>query len=93
MPAILWPDGRVQRAPTWAALLGAVGSLPWNAHLDADKLLHVLARRAWVWSGTDVDVWGSARTVFAELERAGMLRVLRGEKGRRTAELLEEDGP
>lgn len=76
MPAVLWPSGRTQRSETWDGLLEEVRSLPWNLHLDAWKLRSVLAKRAYVWSGEQIDAWGPVPLLFSELARVGCLRVL-----------------
>ena len=92
MPAVLWADGRTQRAGSWQGLLDAVRELPWNRHMDEGKLRHVMARRAFVWSGIYVDTYGPPRVLFQELARAGILRVIPEPQEQHLRVMLETKG-
>lgn len=78
-PTICWPDGNVQHAPTWGALLTEVHRLPWNRHLKPDEFRNELARRAYVWCGEPlVHPEAQPHVLFRQLESAHMLRIVHG---------------
>lgn len=78
LPAVRWPDGRIDQAKTWQALLERVNALPWNAKMDEAEFRQELARRAWVWNAEVVRPSLGARALFRALERAKMLEILSG---------------
>jgi hypothetical protein len=76
MPAVLWSNGQVDEAGTWRFLLDLVRKTQWEQMDDAD-FRAALAKRAWRWSRTSVDITDcSPRLVFRELERAGLVEIL-----------------
>lgn len=81
-PAIVWPDGVTQSAPTWRALLEDLRRLPWNQHFkNMQDFKDEMARRAYVWYGEPVVRPSSPpKRFFQELERAKMLRILTDDK-------------
>mgnify|MGYP001618925410 CR=1 FL=1 len=89
MPAVLWADGRTQRADTWQGLLDGVRNLPWNRHMDEGKFRDVMARRAHIRSGLNILAHGSPRSLFVDLARAGVLRIVRDSEERVLRSMLD----
>jgi hypothetical protein len=77
MPAALFPDGVVHTDTTWAGLLEQVRLLPWNRDLSPEEFRHAMAKRAWVWSESNVDPYLPPRQFVQALEMAGLLRIIR----------------
>jgi hypothetical protein len=77
MPAALFPDGAVHTASSWDALLEQVNRLPWNRDLTPEEFRHAMAKRAWVWSESNVDPYLPAKQFVQALEMAGLLRIIR----------------
>lgn len=77
MPAALFPDGVVHEATTWSNLLEQVRLLPWNRDLSPEEFRHVMAKRAWVWSQSNVDPYLPPRQFVQALEMAGLLRIIK----------------
>lgn len=77
MPAVRWPDGRIDRARSFQMLLEKLNDLPWNKHLEEKAFRDELAARAYIWCGEPIVHPSSPpRRLFYELQDAGMLRII-----------------
>lgn len=72
---IRWADGQETSAPTWEALTEVVAALPWNEWIE--DIHNELARRAYVWSGAIVNPALPDPEFWRELERAGLVAIVR----------------
>jgi len=77
MPAALFPDGVVHESPTWGGLIEEVRNLPWNRDLSPEEFRHQMAKRAWVWSMSNVDPHLPPKQFVQALEMAGLLRIIK----------------
>lgn len=73
---IVWPDGKVQVAPTWEAMEEQVRTAQFDPPTAEDFRQH-MADRAKAWSGVEVATEGSSEDFFWELERAMLLQTIR----------------
>jgi hypothetical protein len=73
--AIRWPDGEMERAPTWGALLDMLRQQQFEDLTEARFRIE-LGRRAYNWSYTQINAWAPPRRLFQELARAGMLDII-----------------
>lgn len=73
---VIFPDGAYLGADTWADLEKMLKTDAWN---PSDRVLfrEEMARRARNWSGFEVDVELVSRQFFEQLEKAGLLTILR----------------
>lgn len=74
MKAVTWSNGRVDRAPTWQKLLDKIRADQWHDY-DEDEFRAVMAKRAWRWSKTEIDMGAAPARFFEELEFAKLLVV------------------
>lgn len=72
MHAIIWSNGERTTARTWAAMFEKVRASQWR-ELDEQEFRTELAKRAYVWSRTEIDPYGTYRELFYELARAGLV--------------------
>ena len=70
---VIWNDGVVQLAPSWEALETVLRDSQLETYESPELFRIVMQHRAHAWSGTEIDVSGSAYDFLCELERAGML--------------------
>lgn len=77
MPAVIWADGCMDRAATWEQLFDDVRRNQWHQY-SRRAFRTELARRAKIWSGTDVDPTTDLETLFHALETASCLRIVEG---------------
>jgi hypothetical protein len=82
MATVIFADGAVLSAATWRELEQALREDSWNNSPDKGSFREELAQRAWNWSESALHTEGSSRRLFAELEDAGMARVVDEEAGR-----------
>lgn len=75
MPTIAWSNDDTTSAPTWEALEQRVRKIQWHRYAP-DEFRDAMSKRAWRWSGTRINVEGSAEEFFAELERAGLIIIV-----------------
>jgi len=78
-PAIRWSNGVVDMAPTWEQLEAKVRETQWWSY-EPDEFRRAMAKRALVWSGTEIDVTGSSEEFFAQLRRAYLIEYVTDEK-------------
>jgi hypothetical protein len=76
MPAIIWPDGTLDKADTWFALEQILRRDAWNPS-NKDKFRSEMVNRALVYADSELDV-RSAKKMFTSLEKCGMLRIVEG---------------
>lgn len=72
MIAIAWSNGLIHRARSWQKLMDKVRADQWHQFTE-DEFRMAMAKRAIVWSGTEIDPFGSPREFFQELYRAKMI--------------------
>ena len=75
MAAVIFPDGALYRARTWAQLERDLRADSWNPS-NSEKFRKELALRARNWSGAEVDRELVTRQFFQELEAAGLLLIV-----------------
>jgi hypothetical protein len=75
-PNVTWSNGDTMTAPTWEALEQRVRKVQWHRYAP-DDFREAMAKRAWRWSGTRVDVYGTSEEFFIELERAQLVVIAR----------------
>lgn len=76
--SVIWPDGCMDSAPTWAALFDQVRLNQWHDYTRKEFRLE-MAKRAEIWSGAELDLTTCRmETLFRRLEGAGMLRIVAG---------------
>ena len=76
MVKVRWLDGAVMAAPDWETLLAAVRRQQVRTWRTERGFRKALARRALVWSGTEIDHRGTARQFCHELQRAQFFGIL-----------------
>lgn len=76
--AIIWPDGCMDRAPSWAELFDRVRLDQWH-DFTRREFRNEMARRALVLTGVELDL-GTCRfeTLFRQLEALDMCRIVEG---------------
>jgi hypothetical protein len=77
MHTITWSSGRVDQAPTWQAMLDLVRADQWAEYDSEDGFRAELAKRAYRWSTTAIDIGAPPRRFFLELERARLIIIER----------------
>lgn len=75
MATVCFIDGSLLSGPTFRDLERQLREDPWNPD-DKQAFRVEMARRAYVWSLTNIWKRAPSRYFFAELESAGMCRVL-----------------
>lgn len=75
MPAVIWPDGHYDSAPTWEGVFDLIRSEQWHDFTRAE-FRRELGRRCLLWSGVEVDVTADYADLFLALEGAGFLRIV-----------------
>jgi len=78
MATVLFPDGTLCKAPSWNRLEKLLRLDSWNPE-EGDRFRKVMANRAWMWSGSPVDVELVSSQFFQDLEAAGLLMVVKEE--------------
>jgi hypothetical protein len=73
-PTIRWSNGVVDSAPTWEELEAKVRDSQWWEY-EPDEFRQAMAKRARVWSGTEIVTAGSSEAFFAELARAFLIAI------------------
>ena len=74
MVQVRWSNGRADRALTWEELEDKIRSDQWWS-MTPDEFRLAMQKRALRWSGTEIVTAGSSEQFFAELERAGLVRI------------------
>lgn len=82
MHTITWSNGTVDQAPTWQRMLDTVRSTQWSEYLSEEAFRAEMAKRAYRWSGTVIDIGARPAAFFRELERARMIVI--GDEFRKT---------
>lgn len=72
MVTIQWSDGSRTSAATWAELLERVAAIQWHPY-TVEQMRHVLAKRAWRWSGVSVSADDEARAFWYALAKAKLV--------------------
>lgn len=75
MVEVIWTDGHHDSATSWRALEEHVRRDQWHRYGRLAFRLS-MRHRARVWSDSGVGLLGSSAAFFADLEAAGMLRIL-----------------
>lgn len=75
MPAVIWPDGHYDSAPTWEGVFDLIRSEQWDDYSRAG-FRRELGRRCRIWSGVEIDVTADYPEFFRSLEGAGFLRIV-----------------
>lgn len=78
MPKIVTQDGVTIRATTWESLLAMVRSYQMRP-MTEDQLRDELAKRAFILTGREIDVDGTAESLFREMARVGMIELIEDE--------------
>lgn len=76
--AVIFPDGSILTDQSWLDLEKQLRADRWNP-AGAEKFRSEMARRAKNWSGTRIDTELISKEFFEELERAGLLLIIREE--------------
>lgn len=74
MHRILWTNGHLDQALTWQGLLDIVRTTQWR-DLDEYEFRAEMAKRAFRWSGVEIDAGAPPRRFFHELARAGLVLI------------------
>jgi hypothetical protein len=74
MPTVTWTNGTIDSAADWQTLLDQVRATQWHAY-DERKFREVMGRRARMWSGTKINIDGTAEQFMRELSYARMLTI------------------
>lgn len=74
MIVLTWPDGSRLTAPSWEAMEERISEVQWTP-LPKWRMRRELARRALVWNGERVPVWGSSERFLRRLSAAGLFDV------------------
>lgn len=72
MRAVTWSNGHIDRARTWQALLDGIRATQWHDYSE-EEFRAVMAKRAWRWSKTEIDIGAPPARFFEELEYAKLL--------------------
>lgn len=75
MPAVIWPDGHYDSAPSWEGVFDLIRSEQWEDFTRAE-FRRELARRCRIWSGVDIDPTADYPDLFRALEDAAFLRIV-----------------
>lgn len=73
---VILPDGTRLEDETWTGLEKQLRADSWNPS-DQLKFRSVMAERAWNWSGFKVDEELVAKQFIEQLEKAGLLLIVR----------------
>ncbi len=76
MVKVKWNDGYEMSAGSWTQMLQKVNDLPWNEAYTKPEMKEQLAKRAAVWDLRKVNPRARPRTLFHQLEKAGMLEIV-----------------
>lgn len=77
-PAVIWPDGCMDSAPTWLALFDRVRRGQWHRY-TRKAFRQEMERRASVLSGVELDLSTcDLRTFFERLESVDVCRIVGG---------------
>ena len=76
-PTITWSNGKVDRAPSWQALMDKVRKTQ-IVSMDEHQFRLEMAKRALRWSRTEIDPWAPPHEFFRELARALMIVIGEG---------------
>lgn len=72
MVTVQWSDDSRTSAGTWEELTARVATIQWHVY-TAEQMKHVLAKRAYRWSGTPVDPSAGDREFWRQLEKAKLV--------------------
>lgn len=82
MHRVIWSNGKVDEARTWTGLLDQIREDQWRGYTDWEFRAE-MAKRAWRWSRTSIDMGASPRRFFHELERAKLIIIDRPYEGQK----------
>lgn len=71
-PTIRWSNGHVENAPTWEILEAKVCEAQWWEY-EPEEFRAAMAKRAYRWSGVDIDITGTSEEFFAQLRGARLI--------------------
>lgn len=72
MRAVTWSNGRVDRATSWQKLLDKIRADQWREYTE-EEFRAAMAKRAWRWSKTEIDMGATPARFFEELQYAKLL--------------------
>ena len=81
MAAVMFVDGTLLTGPSFRDLEQQLRDDPWNPD-DKPAFRVEMSRRAYVWSLSNITKRAPSRMFFAELEEAGMCRVMEETDGK-----------
>lgn len=70
--AIRWSNGTTDMAATWEALEAKVRETQWWAY-EPEEFRLAMQKRAYRWSGVEIDITGTSEEFFAQLRRAHLI--------------------
>lgn len=82
MHRIIWSNGKVDQASTWQGLLDRIRGDQWRGYAEWEFRAE-MAKRAWRWSHTSIDMGARPRRFFQDLERAKLIIIDRPAEGQK----------
>lgn len=74
MHAITWSNGHTDRARSWQGMMDKVRRAQ-HRDYDEPSFRLEMAKRAWVWSETEVDALAEPEQFFVELQWARLIKI------------------